>query len=68
MPHFNHVMTELNSCDCLTSSQLDQTSMLGCHSAYQCADGGYICSMATPLELQNKLHYYLLHSLWYSRN
>jgi len=35
-------MMELNSCDCLTSSQLDQTSMLGCHPAYQCADGAWV--------------------------
>ena len=43
-------------------SQLDWISMLGCHSAYQCADGGCPCDMATSLELQNKLHYNLLYS------
>ena len=72
MPHFYHVIgthdrVELVH-DCLTSSQLDRTSMLGCHPAYQCADGGYTCGVATPLELQNKLHYYLLHFLWYRRS
>ena len=50
-------------CVCLTSSQLDLISMLGCHSAYQCADGGCTCDMATPLEPQNKLHLYSLNSL-----
>ena len=43
-------------CVCLTSSQLDRISMLGCH--YQCADGGCTCDVATPLEPQNKLHLY----------